>query len=106
MSEYCLLLAKYNRNSEILFRAKALSKNKFVNLAVQKVLTLVIEEKDPSFLSSKLEQGLDITIVGDNDFYSQRAYVSVTKELQAFEMPTLFPIAQNSRSSCYNRFSR
>ncbi|KIJ39909.1 hypothetical protein M422DRAFT_257232 [Sphaerobolus stellatus SS14] len=55
--------------------AKALAKNKFVNLAVQKVLTLVVEVKGASFLSSNLEQGLDITIVGDNDFYSQRAYL-------------------------------
>jgi len=57
--------------------SKSLSKNKFVNLAIQKVLTLVAELKGTSTLKSRLQQGIDITIVGDNDFYSQQAYLAL-----------------------------
>ncbi|KAF8514856.1 Phosphomevalonate kinase [Hysterangium stoloniferum] len=56
--------------------SKSLSKNKFVSLAIQKVLMLVAELKGTSTLKSRLQHGIDITIVGDNDFYSQRAYLA------------------------------
>jgi len=48
------------------------SKNKFVHLALQKTLSLALEAKGPAELEQALGAGLDITIVGDNDFYSQQ----------------------------------
>lgn len=53
----------------------ASSKNKFVHLALQRSLTLAAELKSVGTLQNTLSYGLDITIVGDNDFYSQRAQV-------------------------------
>ncbi|KAF8492301.1 ribosomal protein S5 domain 2-type protein [Gautieria morchelliformis] len=55
---------------------KSLSTNKFVYLAIQKVLSLVLEIKGKSALCLQLSRGLDITIVGDNDFYSQRSQLA------------------------------
>ncbi|KAJ2925112.1 hypothetical protein H1R20_g11970, partial [Candolleomyces eurysporus] len=49
------------------------SKNKFVHLALQKTLGLAVEAKGEKSVQASLEAGLDIAIVGDNDFYSQRA---------------------------------
>ncbi|KAH9998520.1 ribosomal protein S5 domain 2-type protein [Russula compacta] len=48
------------------------SNNKFVHLALQKTLSLALEAKGPADLEHTLGAGLDITIVGDNDFYSQQ----------------------------------
>ena len=48
------------------------SKNKFVHLALQKTLSLALEAKGPAELEQALGAGLDVTIVGDNDFYSQQ----------------------------------
>jgi phosphomevalonate kinase len=48
------------------------SKNKFVHLALQKTLSLALEAKGPAELEQALGDGLDVTIVGDNDFYSQQ----------------------------------
>ncbi|EJD03369.1 Phosphomevalonate kinase [Fomitiporia mediterranea MF3/22] len=48
-------------------------KNKFVFIALQLTLRLVAELKGLAHLKSVFEHGLDITIVGGNDFYSQRA---------------------------------
>ncbi|KAI0051178.1 Phosphomevalonate kinase [Auriscalpium vulgare] len=48
------------------------SKNKFVHLALQKTLSLALEDKGAATLSQSLAQGLTITIAGDNDFYSQQ----------------------------------
>ncbi|KAI0063609.1 Phosphomevalonate kinase [Artomyces pyxidatus] len=48
------------------------STNKFVQLALQKTLSLALEVKGAAELSQVLTHGLDITIAGDNDFYSQR----------------------------------
>ena len=48
------------------------SKNKFVHLALQKTLSLALEAKGPAELEQALGSGLDVTIVGDNDFYSQQ----------------------------------
>ena len=50
-------------------------KNKFVHLALHRTLTLAAEIKSAGTLQNTLGHGLDITIVGDNDFYSQRAQV-------------------------------
>ena len=52
-----------------------LSKNKFVQLALERTLRLARERISHSALAAALSRGLDIRIVGDNDFYSQRAQV-------------------------------
>lgn len=49
------------------------SKNKFVHLALQHTLSLISAIKGVSTVQKLLKSGLDIAIVGDNDFYSQRA---------------------------------
>lgn len=49
------------------------SKNKFVYLALQKTISLACEVRGTDAVSKVLARGLDISIVGDNDFYSQRA---------------------------------
>jgi phosphomevalonate kinase len=54
------------------------SKNKFVHLALQRTLALALELKGASHVHRKVTRGLDIVIVGDNDFYSQRAQVRPT----------------------------
>ncbi|KAI0823349.1 Phosphomevalonate kinase [Trametes gibbosa] len=54
----------------------ASSKNKFVHLALQRTLTLAAELRSAGTLQNTLSYGLDITIVGDNDFYSQRAQLT------------------------------
>ncbi|KAH7913148.1 ribosomal protein S5 domain 2-type protein [Hygrophoropsis aurantiaca] len=50
-------------------------KNKFVHLALQHTLALALEIHGgvKSILEQVLQNGLDIAVVGDNDFYSQRA---------------------------------
>ncbi|KAI0745379.1 Phosphomevalonate kinase [Earliella scabrosa] len=52
------------------------TKNKFVHLALQRTLALATELKSAGTLQNALANGLDITIVGDNDFYSQRAQLT------------------------------
>lgn len=54
----------------------ASSKNKFVHLALHRTLSLATELRSAGTLQNSLSHGLDITIVGDNDFYSQRAQVT------------------------------
>ncbi|KAI0356290.1 Phosphomevalonate kinase [Trametes cingulata] len=54
----------------------ASTKNKFVHLALQRTLTLAAELRSVGTLQNTLSYGLDITIVGDNDFYSQRAQLA------------------------------
>ncbi|KAI0743895.1 Phosphomevalonate kinase [Daedaleopsis nitida] len=54
----------------------ASTKNKFVHLALQRTLSLATELKSAGTLQNTLSHGLDITIVGDNDFYSQRAQLN------------------------------
>ncbi|KAH9485393.1 Phosphomevalonate kinase, peroxisomal [Psilocybe cubensis] len=49
------------------------SKNKFVHLALQHSIALAAEVKGSALVQEILSKGLDITIVGGNDFYSQRA---------------------------------
>lgn len=55
------------------------SKNKFVHLALQNILFLACEMKGAAHVKSRLSSGIDVCIVGDNDFYSQRAQVFVCK---------------------------
>ncbi|KAJ2983906.1 hypothetical protein NUW54_g10581 [Trametes sanguinea] len=54
----------------------ATTKNKFVHLALQRTLSLAAELKSVGTLQNTLSYGLDIAIVGDNDFYSQRAQLA------------------------------
>ncbi|EPS94393.1 hypothetical protein FOMPIDRAFT_62407, partial [Fomitopsis schrenkii] len=69
--------------------SSASSKNKFVHLALQRTLSLALEQHGAGALQNSLSYGLDITIVGDNDFYSQRA------QLEAKKLPpTLASLAQ------------
>ncbi|EFI28147.1 phosphomevalonate kinase [Coprinopsis cinerea okayama7 len=49
------------------------SSNKFVHLALQKTIALAMESKGSVAINSALANGLDVAILGDNDFYSQRA---------------------------------
>lgn len=51
------------------------SQNKFVHLALQNTIALAVEIKGHALVKDALSQGLDIAIVGNNDFYSQRAKV-------------------------------
>ena len=46
-----------------------------MHLAIQNSLALVAEIKGATALKERLAQGLDIVIVGDNDFYSQQDQV-------------------------------
>jgi phosphomevalonate kinase len=55
----------------------ATSKNKFVHLALQKTLSLALEARGPAAVAQALGTGLDITIVADNDFYSQQDQVRI-----------------------------
>ncbi|THV05033.1 phosphomevalonate kinase [Dendrothele bispora CBS 962.96] len=52
------------------------SKNKFVHLALQNTIFVACEVKGVQAVKEKLAQGLDVAIVGDNDFYSQRAQLT------------------------------
>ncbi|KAG8834248.1 phosphomevalonate kinase [Serendipita sp. 399] len=49
------------------------SKNKFVQLALERTFQLVKEIKSAEHVKVAIRNGLEITILGDNDFYSQRA---------------------------------
>lgn len=51
------------------------SKNKFVHLALERTLTLASQLRGSKALQERLSYDLTVTIVGDNDFYSQRAQV-------------------------------
>jgi phosphomevalonate kinase len=59
----------------VISASSSASKNKFVHLALQNILFLACEMKGAAHVKSKLSDGLDISIVGGNDFYSQRAQV-------------------------------
>ncbi|KAJ3910032.1 phosphomevalonate kinase [Lentinula edodes] len=52
------------------------SKNKFVHLALQHTISLACEVCGVPAIQDLLTRGLDIAIVGDNDFYSQRAQLA------------------------------
>jgi hypothetical protein len=48
-----------------------------VQLAIERTLLLAWEMKCNERIGSIIKQGLDIVLVGDNDFYSQRQRVSI-----------------------------
>jgi len=64
------------------FFGRSASKNKFVHLALQHTIALAVEMNGAAIVREKLSQGVDITIVGDNDFYSQRAKVCIWLSLK------------------------
>ncbi|KAG8863525.1 hypothetical protein FRB96_008265 [Tulasnella sp. 330] len=55
------------------------SKNKFVQLAVERVLFLSMQINGIQAAREATAQGLEIVIVGDNDFYSQRGQLAAMK---------------------------
>ncbi|KAF5317110.1 hypothetical protein D9611_003950 [Ephemerocybe angulata] len=67
------------------------SKNKFVHLALQKALSLAVESKGADPVKASLKKGFDIAIVGDNDFYSQRAKLEELKLPRTLESLTKIP---------------
>lgn len=75
----------------MLFTRVSTSKNKFVHLALQKTIALVVELRGAAQIQEALKQGLDIAIVGDNDFYSQRAKVLHIFQLFPCLSHLLFP---------------
>jgi phosphomevalonate kinase len=73
-----------------------LGKNKFVQLALERTLQLVKEIKGIEHLRTTLQPGLDIAILGGNDFYSQRAQLEargLPRTLKSLEeMPPFVPL--------------
>ncbi|KDQ28163.1 hypothetical protein PLEOSDRAFT_1041023 [Pleurotus ostreatus PC15] len=67
------------------------SKNKFVHQALESAILLATEMKGSSSVLSALAAGLDITIAGDNDFYSQRAKLAELKLPRNLESLTKIP---------------
>ncbi|KAL4263082.1 Phosphomevalonate kinase [Pleurotus pulmonarius] len=67
------------------------SKNKFVHLALESAILLATEMKGSSSVLSALAAGLDITIAGDNDFYSQRAKLAELNLPRNLESLTKIP---------------
>ncbi|KAG6811902.1 hypothetical protein H0H92_005360 [Tricholoma furcatifolium] len=55
------------------------SRNKFVHLALQITLALIAEITGITTVNNTLAKGIDISIVGDNDFYSQREKLASLK---------------------------
>jgi phosphomevalonate kinase len=51
------------------------STNKFVHLALQNTISLAAEISGIKSVIEKLASGIDIAVIGDNDFYSQREKV-------------------------------
>lgn len=79
-------------------RSISASKNKFVQLAIERVLFLAIEIKGVQHIRLVTTPGLDITIVGDNDFYSQRGQVGLLhrSSLRVSASLTLVPSLSDS----------
>ena len=67
------------------------SKNKFVQLAILHTLSFALEEKGAAALEKSLSEGLDIVIAGNNDFYSQRAKVSVDHVNRYYGLERIHP---------------
>jgi phosphomevalonate kinase len=57
----------------LVFSSLPITKNKFVELALHRTLTVAAESKGVDHVRQALSEGLDIAILGGNDFYSQRA---------------------------------
>lgn len=63
------------QNDISLFYRTTESRNKFVETCLKFTLDVILEKIGSVELNKKLENGIEVTIVGDNDFYSQRAQV-------------------------------
>jgi len=90
----------------VLTDALRVRSNKFVHIALQRTLQLVLEKVATETVRSILRAGLDVAIVGDNDFYSQR------KQLEARNLvpttttttTTTTPVAVSSSLSQLPKF--
>ncbi|KAG5635576.1 hypothetical protein H0H81_010741 [Sphagnurus paluster] len=88
-------------SSEMTSTCTSKSNNKFVHLALQSTLTLAAEISGIASVGERLSRGLDISIVGDNDFYSQRetlAALNLPRTLASLHqippfMPTKGPLS-------------
>lgn len=67
-----------DRTMDFSSNPQTLSKNKFVQLALERTLLLALEYQGAAHLRYTLKS-LEITILGDNDFYSQRAQVTARR---------------------------
>lgn len=82
------------------------SRNPFVEQAVQYTIAAAratLDKNNNDFLNTKLLQGLDITILGCNDFYSYRNYIEarglpLTPDVLA-ALPPFTPITFNAEES-------
>ena len=54
-----------------------------MHLALQRTLSLAVELRGAAAVKEAVAHGLDITIVGDNDFYSQRAQVCAIRSARS-----------------------
>ncbi|KAI0081220.1 Phosphomevalonate kinase [Panus rudis PR-1116 ss-1] len=93
---YALHLYSHNNGEDVSLRIEQVadgstsnSRNKFVQLAIQRTVALALELKGAEALKSGFGHDLEIVIVGDNDFYSQRQQLS-SKNLP----PTLASLSQ------------
>lgn len=57
------------------FFLSSTSKNKFVRLALESTIAVASEISGVASVVKTLSNGIDIGVVGDNDFYSQREKV-------------------------------
>lgn len=48
-----------------------------MQLALEKTIRLALELKEKTIIQEVLSRGIDVAIVGDNDFYSQSATVKI-----------------------------
>lgn len=64
-------------SSPLISRHRCISttKNKFVHLALQSTIAVAAEMSGVASVTRALASGMEITVVGDNDFYSQREKV-------------------------------
>ncbi|KAG8970325.1 phosphomevalonate kinase [Tulasnella sp. 419] len=67
------------------------SKNKFIQLALERVLMLAAELKGLDAVWELIKPGVDITIAGDNDFYSQRAQLEASRLPSTIDSLSLIP---------------
>lgn len=66
---------EHNTDMLLLCRDAVSAGNKFVETCLRFSLQVIQQRMGTAVLNEYLQQGFEITIVGDNDFYSQRAQV-------------------------------
>jgi hypothetical protein len=83
------------------------SKNPFVRIALEGTLALALELRGADEFLSALGSGLDIHVLGANDFYSQRASVSCfLPYYQSLKLPPLSTSSQLETSPQHSPPSR